>query len=446
MCIVQFETSKECVFFSCWDEFQMMFCDLGNTCTLTVAGADGGLPASPVAVKNRMMADNKPRISDNIDKIRRCKFPDIVDSTQLKVLRLPDPLPASKVVHLLYTYSGVALLALASDAIHKLWKWSRTEHNPSGKSSASTMPQLWQPATGNLMTNTLSDTKPAEESVACIALSKNDCYIMSASGEKISLYNMIAFKVMKNFMGPPPATTYLAFHPQDNNIIAIGMEDSTILIFNVQTDEIKSMLKGHQKRITGLAFSQTLNVLVSSGADAQLCVWNIEGWVKMNSRPIQARRGYPSPLVGETKIQFCNDQTHLLVVHESHISVYNIQLECLQSVKTEMTFLQWHPRGFLSASISSATYSCDGLLIFAGFRDGAIGVFDAGNFRLRCRLAPSAYTSSPIARRSSGCAFPVVVAAHPSQPNQIALGMSDGAVYVIEPFDAEQNWGRIVPQ
>ncbi|GMQ04075.1 hypothetical protein CsSME_00049622 [Camellia sinensis var. sinensis] len=28
----------------CWDEFQMMFCDLGNTCTLTVAGADGGLP------------------------------------------------------------------------------------------------------------------------------------------------------------------------------------------------------------------------------------------------------------------------------------------------------------------------------------------------------------------------------------------------------------------
>ncbi|KAL7196858.1 hypothetical protein ACSBR1_036802 [Camellia fascicularis] len=34
--------------------------------------------------------------------------------------------------------------------------------------------------------------------------------------------------------------------------------------------------------------------------------------------------------------------------------------------------------------------------------------------------------------------------AHPSQPNQIVLGMSDGAVYVIKPFDAEQNWGRIM--
>jgi hypothetical protein len=34
--------------------------------------------------------------------------------------------------------------------------------------------------------------------------------------------------------------------------------------------QVKTKLKGHQKRITGLAFSNTLNVLVSSGADAQV--------------------------------------------------------------------------------------------------------------------------------------------------------------------------------
>lgn len=33
---------------------------------------------------------------------------------------------------------------------------------------------------------------------------------------------------------------------------------------------MKSKLKGHSKRITGLAFSNVLNVLVSSGADAQV--------------------------------------------------------------------------------------------------------------------------------------------------------------------------------
>ncbi|CAH1432544.1 unnamed protein product [Lactuca virosa] len=33
--------------------------------------------------------------------------------------------------------------------------------------------------------------------------------------------------------------------------------------------EVKVKLKGHQKQIRGLAFSQTLSALVSSGADAQ---------------------------------------------------------------------------------------------------------------------------------------------------------------------------------
>ncbi|MCL7021893.1 hypothetical protein MKW94_030384, partial [Papaver nudicaule] len=86
------------------------------------------------------------------------------------------------------------------------------------------------------MTNEVSDTKP-EDAVPCFALSKNDSYVMSASGGKISLFNMMTFKTMTTFMPPPPAATFLAFHPQDNNIIAIGMEDSSIQIYNVRVDE-----------------------------------------------------------------------------------------------------------------------------------------------------------------------------------------------------------------
>lgn len=44
------------------------------------------------------------------------------------------------------------------------------------------------------MTNDVTDTNP-EESVSCFALSKNDSYVMSASGGKISLFNMMTFKV-----------------------------------------------------------------------------------------------------------------------------------------------------------------------------------------------------------------------------------------------------------
>ena len=37
--------------------------------------------------------------------------------------------------------------------------------------------------------------------------------------------------------------------------------------------------------------------------------------------------------------------------------------------------------------------------------------------------------------------YPLVVASHPSEPNQFAIGLSDGAVYVVEPTEAEGRWG-----
>lgn len=40
----------------------------------------------------------------------------------------------------------------------------------------------------------------------------------------------------------------------------------------------------------------------------------------------------------------------------------------------------------------------------------------------------------------------MVVAAHPLEPNQIAVGMSDGAVHVVEPLDADPKWGVAPPQ
>lgn len=52
------------------------------------------------------------------------------------------------------------------------------------------------------------------------------------------LYEFYILQVMTTFMSPPPASTFLAFHPQDNNIIAIGTEDSTIHIYNVRVDEV----------------------------------------------------------------------------------------------------------------------------------------------------------------------------------------------------------------
>ncbi|KAG6532405.1 hypothetical protein ZIOFF_006245 [Zingiber officinale] len=104
--------------------------------------------------------------------------------------------------------SGCSLLALGSNAVHKLWQWPCDERNPSGKSTASVAPQLRQPPNGILMTNERSDNNP-EEATACIALSKNDSYATSASGGKVSLLNMRTFKEneIENGVGLLPLRT-----------------------------------------------------------------------------------------------------------------------------------------------------------------------------------------------------------------------------------------------
>jgi WD40 repeat protein len=133
--------------------------------------------------------------------------------------------------------------------------------------------------------------------------------------------------------------------------------------------QVKTELKGHQKRITGLAFSTNLGVLVSSGADAQvtisneflvcasqddhvfnnphllpylscfslwiylhqwssrwlssiqLCVWTNDTWEKKRTVSIQMLAGKaPS---GNTRVQFSSDQNHLLVVQETQLAIYD---------------------------------------------------------------------------------------------------------------------------
>ncbi|KAK8914551.1 Topless-related protein 1 [Platanthera zijinensis] len=503
--VVQFDTTKN-RFLAAGDDFMVKFWDMDNTNLLTTTEADGGLSASPcirfnklgslLAVStsdncikilanaegyqllrsfesrlysaarsaseakpplgavssmpgvsmadrsslvapsvglsgdNRGISDVKPKIIDeSAEKSKIWKLAEINEPSQCCSLRLPDNLLAVKIARLIYTNSGHAVLALTSNAVHKLWKWQKTDRNVTVKATAAVAPHIWQPTSGILMTNEISDTNP-EEAIHCFALSKNDSYVMSASGGKISLFNMMSFKTMTTFMPPPPTATFLAFHPQDNNIIAIGMDDSSIQIYNVRVDEVKSKLRGHQKRITGLAFSNALNVLVSSGVDAQLCVWGMDTWEKQTSKFLQIPAGRISGPFTETKVQFHQDQVQCLVVHESQIAIYEVtKLDCLK---------QWLPR---DVSVTHATYSCDSQMIYACFTDGSVSVFTS-TLRLRCRISPMAYLKSP----PSVNVYPVVIAAHPTEPNQLALGLSDGSAHVLEPLDpSEGKWGSAPP-
>ncbi|EOY11570.1 TOPLESS-related 3 [Theobroma cacao] len=466
--VVSFDTTQN-QFLAAGEDSQIKFWHMDNSKLLTFTDAEGGLPSLPRVRFNKegnllavTIADNGFKIlandvglrslkvvDDAIEKTKPWQLAEIVDPLQCRLVNLPDSTDtSSKVVRLLYTNSGFGILALGSNGVQKLWKWPRNEQNPSGEATANVVPQHWQPNSGLLMTNDVSGVN-LEEAVPCITLSKNDLYVMSATGGKVSLFNMMTFKVMATFLPPPPASTFLAFHPQNKNIIAIGMDDSSIYIYNVQVDKMKSKLRGHQKRITGLAFSTSLNILVSSGADAhslapttghayylltsccslQLCVWSIFTWVKTKSVAMQMPAG-KAP-TGDTRVQFHSDGIRLLVVHETQLAIYNASK--MERVR------QWVSQDVLPAPISYATYSCNSQSVYATFCDGNVGVFDADSLRLICRIASSVHLSQAILKGKQ-VVYPFVVAAHPKEANQFAIGLSDGSVKVMEPTESEGKW------
>lgn len=48
-------------------------------------------------MENNRLVDVKPRISDDVDKIKSWKISDIADPSQMKALRLPDSTTSGKV-------------------------------------------------------------------------------------------------------------------------------------------------------------------------------------------------------------------------------------------------------------------------------------------------------------------------------------------------------------
>lgn len=154
------------------------------------------------------------------------------------------------------------------------------------------------------------------------------------------------------------------------------------------------------------------------------------------------------------------------------ILLFSESLFCNPCIKSSCTYIhlsglwQWVPRE-PSSSITDATYSCDSQSIFISFEDGSLSVLTAATLRLRCKINPSAYLPSnprsallslAMQRQSkkficsiflsdlwnyliSMRVYPLVVAGHPSEPNQFAVGLTDGGVHVLEPLESEGRWG-----
>ncbi|PQM35060.1 hypothetical protein Pyn_07433 [Prunus yedoensis var. nudiflora] len=109
---------------------------------------------------------------------------------------------------------------------------------------------------------------------------------------------------MKKVMPPPPplAATCLAFHSRDDGIVAIGMDNSTIVIYNLHSDEFPRKLEGHSKRVTSVAYSEHSE-----------CT---------NGKELRS--------LSDTYIQIHQNELHLLAINKTHLAVYEVkELACV---------------------------------------------------------------------------------------------------------------------
>ncbi|KAM7490058.1 hypothetical protein LguiA_032979 [Lonicera macranthoides] len=227
-------------------------------------------------------------------------------------------------------------------------------------------------------------------------------------------------------MEPPPVATALAFHPRNKGVFVIGMDDATIQIYDGRLGQVIVKIVGHLERITGLAFSHALNLLVSTAADSEIITWESGFWIKQ--KHVHMRNRTHGEL-RNTRVQFHLDERHFLAVDERQLAIYKAtNLDCDN---------QWMVPNF-EATISHAVFSCDCKLIYACFSDGAINIFCSANLVPQCCIKPSAYMTKNMSIKQ---VKPTSIAANPEEVNQFAVGMSDGKVFILEPCESNGQWG-----
>ena len=67
----------------------------------------------------------------------------------------------------------------------------------------------------------------------------------------------------------------MAFSP-DGTTLASGSHDKTIRMWDMETGQLRTILKGHKNRVNSVAFSPDGRTLASGSRDKTIRLWDVE--------------------------------------------------------------------------------------------------------------------------------------------------------------------------
>ena len=197
----------------------------------------------------------------------------------------------------------------------------------------------------------------------------------------------------------------IAFSP-NNPLLASASTDSTIQLWNLNTNTLQATLRGHTSNVLNVAFSPNGILLASGSADGTVRLWNTA------TETLQATlRGHTSDVLN---VAFSPDGS--LVASGSAdgtVRLWNTATETLQAT------LEAH-----MDSVLSVAFSPDGLLLASGSADGLVGLWDPHTEILQATL---------------GHESPVLSVAFSPDSDLLATGSADGVARLWDPLMPEHK-------
>ena len=197
----------------------------------------------------------------------------------------------------------------------------------------------------------------------------------------------------------------IAFSP-NNSLLASASVDSTVQLWNLDTNTLQATLQGHTSDVLSVAFSHDGSLLVSGSADDTVRLWN------PITETLQATlRGHTNNVLS---VAFAPDGSLLASGSaDGTVRLWNPITETLEAT------LEAHMDNVLSVA-----FSPDGTLLASGSDDGLVGLWDTHTETLQATL---------------GHESPVLSVAFSPDSDLLATGSTDGVARLWDPHVPEHK-------
>ncbi len=156
---------------------------------------------------------------------------------------------------------------------------------------------------------------------------------------------------------PPPIVSALAFHPDGNQIAAVG-DDHSVKLWDIKNRRVLVILRGHEDWIHGVCYLKDGKLLATVGSDGRLFIWDL---VNRRRHLVLDR---PEALSSVTAPANGNE----LIVTGFGNTIYTVNYDSLQATKAIRCDCH---------DLRTAVVSPDGRQLASGSRDGVVNLWSA---------------------------------------------------------------------